>query len=66
MLHSFEETSANLIPLLKLLATDGEWVVRQHLGEQLGGISEVSCLLVYRICIAFDTKVTLSFTRHIE
>jgi len=28
-----------LLPLLRVLATDNEWVVRQHLGEQLGGVA---------------------------
>lgn len=36
---SYEAIHDKLLPLLRVLATDNEWVIRQHLGEQLGGVA---------------------------
>lgn len=38
----YEETVNSLIPLIRTLTGDSEWVVRQNVGEQLGGVAQVT------------------------
>lgn len=39
----YESIQTDLFPLLRALSMDNEWVIRQHLGEQLGGVA-AACL----------------------